>query len=479
MATKAETKVKVKTEQPCQQQQTSDSEQGEGEDELECAVCLQSCVHPVELPCNHVFCFLCVKGVAIQSKRCALCRQEIPADYFNHPNILREDDLYKDKGSEDGFQWYYEGRNGWWQYDERTSKDLEAHYRDEDTTFELLIAGFLYIIDLEMMVQIRRNDPSRRRRMKRDLITVEKKGVAGLKITSPSPRRVDRDGPEGGETDTPPRGGNPTGRKLPPTPTSRSTVASRYPGVAMPVTPNSAPSTHQGATLASPTDNSGVPDNIQALTNQMSRTSITATPARDSYIIAGVDHMGNVSPAATSTVRTPRGTGCHGNSTPSRHDNHGSGTSSHQSKRGNSMPSNQGSHGNDTSSNHVDPGNSVSRSPSSHGSNTSRSQTHHGNNTPRGVSNHGNRTPVRTGSRSMGHTSSAPDLANSTLTPVPVPQTEDDPLQGNAVHTTPSSDDNLQGDSHTAPPVGETRHDRTRHPMRTRSRGRPRSNSDS
>lgn len=48
--------------------------------------------------------------------------QEIPADYFNHPTILREDHLFKDTGSDDGHQWYYEGRGGWWQYDERTSK---------------------------------------------------------------------------------------------------------------------------------------------------------------------------------------------------------------------------------------------------------------------------------------------------------------------------------------------------------------------
>ena len=33
---------------------------------LECAVCLQTCIHPVQLPCRHIFCFLCVKGVSTQ-----------------------------------------------------------------------------------------------------------------------------------------------------------------------------------------------------------------------------------------------------------------------------------------------------------------------------------------------------------------------------------------------------------------------------
>lgn len=33
---------------------------------LDCPICLQPSVHPVELPCSHIFCFLCIKGVATQ-----------------------------------------------------------------------------------------------------------------------------------------------------------------------------------------------------------------------------------------------------------------------------------------------------------------------------------------------------------------------------------------------------------------------------
>lgn len=65
---------------------------------------------------------------------------------------------------------------GWWQYDERTCKELEACYKAGERTCELLIAGFLYVTDLEAMLQLRRNDPSRRRRIKRDLATIPKKG---------------------------------------------------------------------------------------------------------------------------------------------------------------------------------------------------------------------------------------------------------------------------------------------------------------
>lgn len=65
---------------------------------------------------------------------------------------------------------------GWWQYDERTSKELEACYKSGERTCELLIAGFLYVADLDAMLQLRRNDPSRRRRIKRDFATIPKKG---------------------------------------------------------------------------------------------------------------------------------------------------------------------------------------------------------------------------------------------------------------------------------------------------------------
>ncbi|CAG9833850.1 unnamed protein product [Diabrotica balteata] len=149
-------------------------------DNMECAVCLQKCIHPAQLPCGHIFCFLCVKGFANQNKRCAMCRQEIPRDFIEQPNLLEPICTEKTEVCDDSFQWFYEGRNGWWQYDERTSKDLEASYTNNEKTCELLIAGFLYIIDLENMLQIRRNDPSRRRRIKRDYATVAKKGVAGL-----------------------------------------------------------------------------------------------------------------------------------------------------------------------------------------------------------------------------------------------------------------------------------------------------------
>lgn len=150
---------------------------------LECPVCLQPYVHAVRLPCSHVFCYLCVKGVANRSKRCAMCRQEIPVDFLSNPELLSNQEIEKETEVSDGYNWYYEGWNGWWQYDPRATTELEERFNSgQFQLFEICIAGFLYVIDFENMIQYRRNDPSRRRRIKRDLSTISKKGVAGLKV---------------------------------------------------------------------------------------------------------------------------------------------------------------------------------------------------------------------------------------------------------------------------------------------------------
>ena len=129
-----------------------DEDKPRSEQGLECAVCLQTSIYPVQLPCSHVFCYLCVKGFTTQSKRCAMCRREVPEDYLLNPELLDKLDMaaVTEKGFDDEegerWQWVYEGRNGWWLYDERTSQEVERCFKNGDPRCELLIAGFLYII---------------------------------------------------------------------------------------------------------------------------------------------------------------------------------------------------------------------------------------------------------------------------------------------------------------------------------------------
>ncbi len=148
----------------------------------ECAICLQGCVHAVRLRCNHIFCYLCVKGATNQSKRCPICRQVVESNYFENP-ILIDDIIAKDiKLFDDNKQWFYEGRNGWWVYDMRTSQDIENAFKSNESKCELLIAGFLYVIDFERMIQYRRNEPNRMRKIRRDRPDINStKGVAGLR----------------------------------------------------------------------------------------------------------------------------------------------------------------------------------------------------------------------------------------------------------------------------------------------------------
>ncbi|XP_026816818.1 E3 ubiquitin-protein ligase rnf146-like isoform X2 [Rhopalosiphum maidis] len=144
----------------------------------ECPVCLGPVVFPVRTPCGHVFCFLCVKGAARQANRCPMCRQHIPIDFDKNPIILERQEV---ETFDDGYQWFYEGKNGWWQYDKRTSEEIEHRYKLNVTKFDVLICGIMYTIDLNRNVQYNRENPTRRRKVKRENANnIAVKGIAGV-----------------------------------------------------------------------------------------------------------------------------------------------------------------------------------------------------------------------------------------------------------------------------------------------------------
>nr|XP_018914362.1 PREDICTED: E3 ubiquitin-protein ligase rnf146-like [Bemisia tabaci] len=165
----------------------------------DCAVCLETMIQPTELPCKHVFCFLCVKGIAQKTRCCALCRREIPLNYFDSPHLLSDPDSEKVKGKtcsddEDRPLWYYKGRSGWWQYDDRTRLELENAYSKKEQFCEVLIAGYLYVIDFGCMTQYRKDDPIRRRSVKRETQPIKVKGVAGVPLPNQSDKTSNSSG---------------------------------------------------------------------------------------------------------------------------------------------------------------------------------------------------------------------------------------------------------------------------------------------
>ena len=158
---------------------------GRDRDGEECSVCLDPPLHPVTLPCGHVFCFTCAKGLTRQgaSSACSLCRQDIPADYLDNSQVISEalEDVDKaGESSQQAWSWFYEGRNGWWKFEERNNEEIEETFLKGTQCLETLICGNLYVIDFTRMEQYQKNYPNRKRKIKRDLQTCDSKGIAGL-----------------------------------------------------------------------------------------------------------------------------------------------------------------------------------------------------------------------------------------------------------------------------------------------------------
>lgn len=155
-----------------------------------CPICLQPPVHPVELPCKHVFCFLCLKGMAARDLRCGLCRAPFPREFIVNPMVVgagqpRLSDLTT-TSSEENYSWFYQSRSsGWWLYEERVSRDIEEAFLKKVPKTRVYISGYQYIIDFDSMVQYRELYPDRIRRIKRDKCAPTNiKGVAGIKVSN-------------------------------------------------------------------------------------------------------------------------------------------------------------------------------------------------------------------------------------------------------------------------------------------------------
>ena len=84
---------------------------------------------------------------------------------------------------EDGFAWFYSGKTGWWKYDKRMNRELENAYQSNKRgSFNCTIHQHDYKIDFALMQQIRRDNSSLRRKIKRDSSDALSKGIAGMRV---------------------------------------------------------------------------------------------------------------------------------------------------------------------------------------------------------------------------------------------------------------------------------------------------------
>ena len=147
-----------------------------------CCICRDQSVNPVKLPCQHIFCYLCLKGITARNNRCALCRELIPSGFIDQPDVINKDEIMKTLRK--SRTWFYEARNGgWWMYEHRVAEDLEKAFCANQDKIHVEISGFLYTVDLVNMVQYRDDRPDRKRQIKREGVTEDCiKGVAGIWI---------------------------------------------------------------------------------------------------------------------------------------------------------------------------------------------------------------------------------------------------------------------------------------------------------
>ncbi len=127
---------------------------------------------------------MCAKGLyAGGNQSCSLCRAPIPVGFFQRPNLLQRSrsDLAGATAGVNNWQWFYEARSGgWWKFEERTNREIEEAFNRDELEFDTLICGSLYTIDLVNLCQYKKDDQMRTRKIKRDAVIAQCKGVAGL-----------------------------------------------------------------------------------------------------------------------------------------------------------------------------------------------------------------------------------------------------------------------------------------------------------
>ncbi|CAL8137302.1 unnamed protein product [Orchesella dallaii] len=148
----------------------------------QCTICGQHYTFPIELPCQHVFCFMCIKGEVIEhnTRNCPLCRAAFPMSVINYPVPINPNEIIDELNFATTRQWYYESRSGgWWRYDPITMSIVEEAYNNREERTMLKFGGQDYEINFNRMIQQRVGLPHIFRRITFEPV-VNAKGIAGI-----------------------------------------------------------------------------------------------------------------------------------------------------------------------------------------------------------------------------------------------------------------------------------------------------------
>lgn len=157
-----------------------------------CSICLDKLKFPVKLECNHYFCYVCIQQALMNTRICPICKKNVSAgfDLENNINFSYDGEEFPattsrriEEDDNDEICWYYEGFKGWWKYDPNISRRIEQEYmKNKRGCFKCNINNKDYTINFRLMRQIRCDDETRLRKIKRDSNDVICKGIAGIRI---------------------------------------------------------------------------------------------------------------------------------------------------------------------------------------------------------------------------------------------------------------------------------------------------------
>lgn len=158
-----------------------------------CSVCLEEKHTPIVLPCDHSFCYLCIKStLKFGNNKCPQCRCRIPDNFIEKAVAPVSSSTFDEGGS----KWMYSSRNnnGWWFYENSHNLEIDTAYRkaleSQPTVFTPFVINIIssnYTIDFNCNTQTNTTNGAVRNIKRVDGANLhESKGVAGVKYCEDS-----------------------------------------------------------------------------------------------------------------------------------------------------------------------------------------------------------------------------------------------------------------------------------------------------